>query len=640
LLLNKINSPDDLKKLSRKQLPLLAQEIRKKIIEVVGKNGGHLASNLGVVELTIALHRVFNSPQDAIIFDVSHQSYTHKLFTGRYEKFSSIRKKGGLSGFTRRSESPHDFFDNGHASTSISQGLGLLTAWEIQQKKGKVVAVIGDGALTGGLALEGMNHAGQLGKNLIVVLNDNQMSISENTGAVSKYLSKLTMSSWYQTIRHRIDALVSKLPNSNKHLGKLIYRFKRAVKGLLLSNNFFTDLGFEYVGPLDGHNIKELEKVFADVKKLKRPVVVHVVTKKGKGYSPAENDPATFHGIGPFLISDGKVEHFDTMSFTQCFSELIVRLAEENPKICAITAAMAKGTGLDSFARHFPDRFFDVGIAEEHAVTFAGGLACGGMIPVVAVYSTFIQRSVDQIIHDISLESFPVVFCLDRAGIVPNDGETHQGMFDIALFSSIPNIEILTPATANDLKLCFEWAVSSQKCVILRYPKSACPTELNAFSQQIEYGKGIYVKNDEFAPGLSIKFDDELSLKKNNKNILFICTGGMLSEVIQASRILMQENIEADIYSLRFVKNFDFDDIYRFAENRDGVVLVEDGVISGGVSEKIINCFFQKKFFNVKIKAIPDDYISCGSRAEICEEIGLDPRSLAESAAALVVKND
>lgn len=641
MLLSRINSPEDLKKIPQKQLPLLAEEIRKKIIDVVGRNGGHLASNLGVVELTIALHRAFSSPEDAIIFDVSHQCYVHKMLTGRYRQFQTIRQHGGISGFTRRAESPHDYFDNGHSSTSVSQGLGLLSAWSLEGKKGKVVAVIGDGALTGGLALEGMNHAGQLGRNLIVVLNDNQMSISKNTGAVSKYLSKLTMSPWYQRFRYRVDHLVSKIPNSGKHLGKLIYRLKRALKGLLLSNNFFTDLGFEYVGPLDGHNIKEMEKTFADVKKLERPVVVHVVTKKGKGYSPAENDPATFHGIGPFLISDGKVERFDTTSFTEAFSGQIVSLAENNRKIAAITAAMSKGTGLDAFARRYSERFFDVGIAEEHAVTFASGLAAGGMVPVVAVYSTFIQRAVDQIIHDVALPSFHVVFCLDRAGIVPSDGETHQGMFDIALLRPVPNLEILSPATAEDLRLCLEWAFEQEGPVVLRYPKSTCPTELKPFCASVERGRGVYVGCEEFAPSLSIKFDGGLpgeKTRKKMKKALFVTTGGMLSEVIQAARILMIEDIEADIYSLRFLKNIDVDELFEKACQRDAVVFVEDGIASGGVGEYLESQFRERGYGRTAVKALPQRFIAQGTRSQICEDTGLDPRSLAEAAAAIVYR--
>ena len=566
------------------------------------------------------------------------------MLTGRFADFSTIRKKNGLSGFTRRTESKHDFFDNGHASTSISQGLGLLTAWNLQKKNGKVVAVIGDGSLTGGLALEAMNHAGQLGKNLIVVLNDNKMSISENTGAVSKYLSKLTMSGFYQNIRHKIDLALSKIPNSNRHIGKFVYRFKRSLKALFLSNNFFTDLGFEYVGPLDGHNIGELENVFKDVKKLQGPVVVHVVTKKGKGYSPAENDPAAFHGIGPFLISDGKVEHFDTMSFTECFSQTLLEFAEKDKKITAITAAMAKGTGLDAFARRFPERFFDVGIAEEHAVTFASGLAAGGLKPVVAIYSTFMQRAVDQIIHDVALPEFPVVFCLDRAGLVPSDGETHQGMFDIALLRTVPNLTILSPATAADFKLSLEWALSQNKPVVLRYPKSTCPTELKCFSQKIEEGRGVYVKCEEFAPALSLKFDEDgledvsVQKKKKLKSVLFVSTGSMLSEVIQASRNLMIENIEADIYSLRFLNKVDVNHLFEYAKNRDAVIFVEDGICRGGVSEELEYELLKRGFNKTAVNALPEKFLSQGTRGEICEDVKMDPRSLAECAYKVVYR--
>lgn len=640
MILSKINSPDDLKNLSEDELPLLASQIRKKIIDVVGKNGGHLASNLGVVELTIALHRIFNSPEDAIIFDVSHQCYAHKMFTGRYKDFDTLRKHSGISGFTRTKESEHDFFDNGHSSTSISQGLGLLTAWKIQKKEGHVIAVIGDGALTGGLSFEALNHAGQLQKNLIVVLNDNQMSIGKNTGSISKYLSQLSMTNFYQKFRRKIDNLVLKLPNSDRHLGKFIQRFKRSLKGLFLSNNLFTDLGFEYVGPLDGHNIQEMEKVFKRVKKLTGPVVVHVVTKKGKGYSPAENDPSTFHGIGPFLISDGKVEKFDNLSFTQCFSDKIVSLAKKNPKIACITAAMAKGTGLDSFSRQFPERFFDVGIAEEHAVTFAAGLAKGGMFPVVAIYSTFIQRAVDQIIHDVALSSLPVVFCLDRAGVVPCDGETHQGVFDISLLRCIPNITLMSPATAVDLEKCLEWAVSSHKAVVIRYPKSSCPTELKPFEEDIKEGEGVFIDSEEFAPTLSYELEE--SEKKNlvhkNKKVIFITTGGMLAEVIQASRNLLMENVKADIYSLRFLKEIKTDSLIEKCMDYDAVIFVEDGVKEGGVSEILQKEFLEKGISNTIVKAFPTSFLPQGTREEILEDNKMDSRNLVKTALEVLKK--
>jgi len=636
-ILSKINSPSDLKKVSEKDLPNLCDEIRKRIIETVAKNGGHLASNLGVVELTVALHRVFESPEDAIIFDVSHQCYTHKLLTGRYKDFTSLRKHSGLSGFTRRSESQHDYFDNGHSSTSISQGLGLLTAWdkiEAEQralgrnpKSRKVVVVIGDGALTGGLAYEALAHAGQLSKNLIIVLNDNQMSISPNNGAISRYLSSLTMTGFYQRFRYFVDGIVDKIPNSENHIAKLIYRFKRAVKGFFLNTNFFADLGFEYVGPLDGHNIKELEDNLRRVRRLPKPVIVHILTKKGKGYSPAENDPASFHGVGPFQISDGKMEKFDTLSFTEAFNNTLMALAENNNKIMAITAAMSKGTGLDTFARHYPERFFDVGIAEEHAVTFAGGLAAGGMIPVVAIYSTFIQRAVDQIIHDVALSNYHVVFMFDRAGAVPQDGETHQGIFDIALLRPVPNMTILSPATALDLSLCLMWAVNAKRPVAIRYPKLSCPSELPSFEGAMVEGRGVLLKNAEFAPNLSLEFEDS---EKHAKKMLLVCTGGIFDETLVTARNLLQKGVYTDIYSLRFIKPFDENYFLSLAKNYDEVALIEDGVKTGGVGEYIENLLFEHGFKNIKVFAFPERFFAQGTRAEVLSDAGLSSRKIVE----------
>lgn len=638
-ILSKIRSPSDVKKVPEKELGALCDEIRKRIIETVAKNGGHLASNLGAVELTVALHRVFDSPSDAIIFDVSHQCYTHKLLTGRYSEFSSLRKHGGISGFTRRSESAHDYFDNGHSSTSISQGLGLLAAWEKSanpnDKKRKVVVVIGDGALTGGMAFEALAHAGQLSKNLIIVVNDNQMSISPNTSSISRYLSSLTMTGFYQRFRYFIDNLVDKIPNSKNHIGKFIYRIKRAIKGMFLNNNLFADLGLEYVGPLDGHNIRELEENLRRVRRLPKPVVVHIHTKKGKGYSPAENDPASFHGVGPFQISDGTMEKFDSLSFTEAFNHALMAIAEKNTKIAAITAAMSKGTGLDTFARHFPDRFFDVGIAEEHAVTFAAGLSAGGMIPVVAIYSTFIQRAVDQIIHDVALSGHHVVLCFDRAGAVPNDGETHQGLFDIALLRPVPNMTILAPATAVDLSLCLVWAVNAKKPVAIRYPKLSCPSELPSFEGEIVEGRGVLLRNAEFAPNLSLDFDMELAIsdaeKKNSRfaeKILLVCTGGILDETLVAARILLQNGKNTDIYSLRFIKPFDEQYFVSLAKNYDRVAIIEDGVKSGGVGEYIETVLFERGFSRVSVFAFPERFFSQGTRAQILEDAGLSAREI------------
>lgn len=635
-MLSNINSPEDIKKLSQKEITKLAEEIRKTIIEVVGKNGGHLASNLGVVELTIALHRVFSSPKDAIIWDVSHQSYTHKLLTGRYRQFTTIRKKEGLSGFTNYNESEHDYFISGHASTSISSALGLITAWNLEKKDGKVIAVIGDGALTGGMALEGLCHTGQLCKNLIVILNDNQMSIDENNGAISRYLSRLTMTGKYQRFRKNVDGIVDHIPVMNKFVGKIIYRIKRSLKGLFLSNNLFVDLGFEYVGPLEGHNEASLEKVLRRVSNLNRPVVVHVVTKKGKGYSPAEDNPEVFHGIGPFCISDGTVEKFDNLSFTESFSNSIIKIAQTNERIACITAAMAKGTGLSAFSRKFPERFFDVGIAEEHAVTFAGGLAKGGMIPVVCIYSTFMQRAVDQIIHDVTLQNVKVVFMLDRAGAVPGDGVTHQGIFDIALLRSIPDLNILSPASSKDLDLCLNWAINADKSTVIRYPKLSCPTEIPVFENDVEAGRGLFIPCSEFV--IQNISDEEISNRKHR--VLIAATGGMYSDVQKAVRsiLLNEDDISSDIYLMRFIKPFDEDYFYEIVKNYDGVLFVEDGVKTAGVSEEISLGLAKKGFLNSEILAFEDKFYSHGTRDEVCEMAHIDSSAIYNNVKKLAKK--
>ena len=617
-MLENIKSPSDIKNLSQKQLKELAQEIRQTIIKTVGTNGGHLASNLGVVELTIALHRVFDSPKDAIIFDVSHQCYTHKLLTGRYEQFSTLRQKDGISGFTNIDESEHDFFINGHSSTSISSALGLLTSWNLTKKDGKVIAVLGDGALTGGMAFEGLSNAGQMRKNLIVILNDNQMSIDQNTGAVSRYLSRLTMTKGYQSFRYRVDKvverLVEKIPSLGRPMDKFIFRFKRSLKGLLLANNLFTDLGFEYVGPLNGHNEQMLENVLKKVRNLSRPVVVHVVTKKGKGYAPAETNPENYHGVGPFNIQDGSVAKDDKLTFTQAFSNVILEQAEKNPKITAITAAMAQGTGLTEFSKKYRERFFDVGIAEEHAVTFAGGQARGGMLPVVCIYSTFIQRAVDQMIHDISLQKSHCIFVLDRAGVVPNDGVTHQGLFDIAMFRPVPNLKILSPVSAADLKVCFEYAVDSDGPVVIRYPKAYCPQELPEFSQKVKEGKGILIESD----GKVVK----------NK-YLIVTTGSMYQEVNQSLTEEAAKKIKADLYIMRFIKPFNEEYFVQLASQYKGVLFVEDGVQTGGISEHLAGILANNKYHKTKILAFEDKYYSHGNRAQILEDAGLSPKQIA-----------
>jgi len=601
----------------------LAKEIRQEIIRVVGKNGGHLASNLGVVELTLALHRVFDSPKDAIVWDVGHQSYTHKILTGRLKDFDSLRMPGGLSGFTKPSESSHDYFNVGHSSTSISSALGLLVGRKMLSVDGKVIALIGDGALTGGMALEALSHAGQIAKNLVVVLNDNQMSIDKNTGSLSRYLSRLTMTSHYQSFRNHFDAMIEKIPLLRSWLPSLIFRTKRAIKALVFSNNLFSDLGFEYVGPLNGHSIPELERVFSRVKHLKKPVVVHVLTQKGRGYSPAESDPTCFHGLGPFCIEDGSQEKNTGLTFTQAFSESLLRLAEENPKIVAITAAMMGGTGLTEFAKRYPDRFFDVGIAEQHAVTFAGGLSVAGLKPVVAIYSTFMQRALDQLIQDISIQKIPAIFVLDRSGPVPDDGETHQGIFDISLMRPIPNLSLLAPASAKELDLMMTWAQLQNESVIIRYPKAESPEEIPAFEKNLELGRGVFISYEE----ILLNERKKTSQKEN----LFVTTGGMIPEVFEAVSLLSNEGIECDVYNLRFLKPLDKAYFIDQMKSYNQILFVEDGIRIGGIGT-YLESLLQRNYIDKKtaVCGFPNRYFAQGKRKDILEDARLSPSYLAK----------
>ena len=615
MLLEKITCPKDIENFSNLELHTLAKEVRERILEVASKNGGHVASNLGAVELTIALHKIFNNEDDAIIFDVSHQSYTHKLLTGRNKEFETLRKQGGISGFTKRKESPYDYFDAGHASTSISSALGLLTGRKLLEKSGKVVAVIGDGALTGGMAFEALSHGGQLSKDLIVVLNDNQMSISRNTGSLSRYLSRLTSTARYQSFRNAIDKTVQKIPFLNKPLSRFIFRFKRAIKASFFSNNLFVDFGFEYFGPFDGHNIESLTSIFNDVKKLDRPCVVHVLTKKGYKYNLAEKNPTKFHGLGPFSLETGELLSSSGKTFTEVFSNKILELGKKHSNIACITAAMIDGTGLSKFAEAFPHRFFDVGIAEEHAVTFAGGLARAGIKPVVAIYSTFMQRAVDQLIHDIALQNVPAVFVLDRAGPVPDDGETHQGIFDISLLRPIPNISLLAPSSEKELELCLEWAVEQSFPVVIRYPKGQIPKENKEVASPIECGKGVLIKN-----------------KKNEKTeCLYVCTGGILPEVEKATEILKEQNINTDIYNLRFLKPLDKEYFLSIIENYSKIVFVEDGIRIGGIGT-YLESLLQRRTTGKKthVCGFPDRFIGQGKRPEILEDAHLNPSHLAK----------
>jgi 1-deoxy-D-xylulose-5-phosphate synthase len=533
-----------------------------------------LASNLGVVELSIALHRVFNSPEDKIVWDVGHQCYAHKLLTGRLGAFSTLRRSGGLAGFPKRGESLHDAFNTGHASTAISAALGLLAAERMLGGRGRAVAVIGDGALTGGLAYEALSHAGHLGLPLIVILNDNKMSISPNVGGLSKYLSRLSMKAKYQTFRRHFDAMAKKIPFIGGGFFDMVVRLKRAVKAVFYTDNFFVDLGFEYVGPIEGHSIQGLISVLEDVRRLERPVVIHVITRKGKGYGLAEDDPGNYHGVASFPASGGTggSAGIQRPSFTEVFGAALLEIAGRDQKVAALTAAMEKGTGLAAFRRSFPGRFYDVGIAEEHAVTFAAGLAARGIKPVAAIYSTFMQRAVDEVIHDTALQKLNVVFALDRAGFVGEDGETHQGLFDIALFRSAPNTAILAPASASELRLMLDWALDRQEggpCAgpaLIRYPKARCPGEVPAFSLPLEPGRGLWLRRD-------------------GGRICLAFSGGLFPQAREAAALLDAQGIEADLYNLRFLKPVDEDYLAAIMNSYELVVFIEEGIRSGGFGE-------------------------------------------------------
>ena len=610
-VLETIHTPDQLKNLNHAQLIELAREIRQVIINTVSKNGGHLASNLGIVELTLALHRVFNTPEDKIVFDVGHQCYPHKLVTGRFSKFHSIRKNGGLSGFPKRSESVHDAFDTGHASTSISAALGLLAGETILGGHDHVIAVIGDGALTGGLAYEALSNAGHLQLPLIVVLNDNKMSISPNVGALSKHLSRLTMTAGYQRLRNSIDRLIKKIPMFGNPLYNIVVRIKHSIKVLFYPQNFFVEMGFEYVGPIDGHNLKILEEVLQDVKQLSKPVVVHVITQKGRGYNQAEKDPSKFHGIGPFSIEDGLVEKSSGPTFTDAFGKSILAIAEKDPTVVAITAAMEKGTGLAQFHEQFPDRFFDVGIAEAHAVTFAAGLAARGLKPVVAIYSSFMQRSVDSVIHDVALQHLPVTFAFDRAGFVPDDGETHQGIFDISLFRAVPNLTLLSPASADELNLMLTWATASGKPVMIRYPKAVCPVENSVFSTPLKEGRGIF-------------------LRQNRGPLCIVFTGSLYPQVEEAAHLLEAEGHPCDTYNLRFIKPLDEEYFLYVMKSYEQIIVVEEGAQIGGIGEYLGNLLFRYnpsvKFFNV---GCADTFYPQASRTDLLAQNALDGPGIA-----------
>lgn len=633
-LLDKVQGPEDIRMLSYTELDLLALEIRDRIIETVRKNGGHLASNLGIVELTLALHRVYKTPLDTIIWDVGHQCYTHKLITGRNAAFPGLRKSTGISGFPKRSESPHDAFDTGHASTSISTALGILHAHALLGDSGSVVAVIGDGALTGGMAFEALNHAGQTQLPLVVVLNDNRMSISPVVGALSRYLSRLSATAHYQSFRMRVDRGVRAIPRAGPKLFALMLRLKRSVKAFFYKENLFSDLGFEYIGPLDGHDVAGLEAVLSDVKKLGHPAVVHVITTKGRGHADAEVDPASYHGVAPAPVSipvrripvpascpddpgtplpQGK----PGITFTEQFQNSMLSLGAECCTLVAITAAMSKGTGLDPFHSRFPERFHDVGIAEQHAVTLAAGMASGGLVPVVALYATFLQRAIDQLFHDVALQGLHVVFAVDRAGLVPDDGETHQGIYDLSMIRQIPGMTILAPASGEDLDLCLRWAVRTTGPVLLRYPKARTPSRIEGCELPVEKGRGCFVQTTARSP------------------LLVLAAGSTVATSLEALERARTKGIIADLVSLRFLAPVDSEWIRATCAPYSGILIVEENVAAGGIGEALLPLLLSDGMRTVRTMAVAPRYYPQGSRDELLSLAGISIEDIEREIACL-----
>lgn len=620
-VLNKIDSPSDLKSLTDAERRHLAEEIRAMIIDTVSRTGGHLASNLGTIELSIALHTVFDSPKDKIIWDVSHQAYTHKILTGRRESFSTLRQGGGISGFTRRDESEHDAFGAGHASTSISAALGLAKARDLRGGDEYVIAVIGDGAMTGGLALEGLNNAEPLDTNVIVILNDNKMSISENVGAMALHLSKLRMAPLYKKVENRAKEMAGKLP-AGRTITRTAEGLSHGVTRLLGSEAgvVFEEMGFTYLGPIDGHNTEILIEVLENVKKLKGPLLVHVLTKKGKGYEYAENNARIFHGIAGFDVSDGIIEraHGNT-SYTKVFSQTLIELAEQDDRIVAITAAMPDGTGLAKFAEVYPKRFFDVGIAEEHAVTFAAGLAAGGLRPVVALYSTFLQRAYDQIIHDVCLQNLPVVFAVDRAGLVGEDGATHHGVFDLAFLRQIPRLVVAAPKDTMELRDLLVTAFKHDGPMAIRYPRGGgpCPFEQRDM-QVLSIGQGERVIEGSDAAIISV--------------------GSTVYPSIAAAEKLRENGISVEVINARFVKPLDEQLISGVFEQNIPVAVVEDNTIIGGFGSAVLELASSLGYpvDNIRRIGIPDRFIEHDSPESLYEKLGLTAEHIAESVQSML----
>ncbi|TDT61936.1 1-deoxy-D-xylulose-5-phosphate synthase [Fonticella tunisiensis] len=604
-ILDRINSPRDLKEFSMKELCKLADEIRDFLIENVSKTGGHLASNLGVVELTIALHRIFNMPDDRIIWDVGHQCYVHKILTGRKGNFATLRKYGGMSGFPKPNESVYDSFATGHSSTSISVALGMARARDIKKEKYSVVAVIGDGALTGGMAFEALNDAGNSNTDLIVVLNDNEMSIAQNVGSLSGYLSKIRTEPVYLNLRNDIENLLKRIPAVGNNLYKSAERVKESLKYLLVNGMIFEELGFTYLGPIDGHDIGRVCEVLVGAKKRKGPVLIHVVTKKGKGYCFAEAKPDRFHGIDPFKVETGESLKASNLTYSSAFGEEMIKEGEKNDKLVAITAAMPDGTGLKAFAERFPERFFDVGIAEQHGVTLAAGLAANGLKPVFAVYSTFLQRGYDQVIHDICIGKMPVTLAIDRAGIVGEDGETHQGVFDISYLRPIPNLTILSPKDIKEFRMMLEWIFAFNGPVAIRYPRGG--------DSEVEFEKY-----------------DEISLGKwetlsEGKDLAILAVGKMVQNSYKVVEKLGAKGINARLVNCRFIKPLDTIMLNNIFDEYDIIFTVEDNLVAGGFGSSVLEHASLKNYRGrIVMMGYPDEFITHGSQKILYKKYGLD----------------
>ncbi len=613
MLLEQIKTANDVKKIKPEDRPALAREIRKFLVEHVSKTGGHIASNLGVVELTIALHLALDLEKDAIVWDVGHQSYVHKILTGRWKDFDTLRQHGGLSGFPKKRESKYDSFNTGHSSTSISAALGIAKAAQLNGEDKTVVAVIGDGSLTGGLALEALNNASKLGRNLIIILNDNNMSISENIGGLSTYLSQIRAGENYIGMKKGVKRSLKKNPVLGEKVIKNVKKIKSSIKQLLVPGMLFEDMNITYLGPIDGHNISMMRKIIMEAKNIDKPVIIHVCTKKGKGYKPAEERPDVFHGIGPFDTKTGELLNKSSKpSYTNVFADALVEAGEKNKNIVAITAAMPDGTGLKKFKEHFPDRFFDVGIAEQHAVTFAAGLAAGGMKPFVAIYSSFLQRAFDQIIHDVCLQSLPVVFCVDRAGLVGNDGETHQGTFDLSYLSMIPNMNVLAPKNAKELAASIAFASDFNAPLAIRYPRGTAWDGAEEFNAPIVFGKS--------------------EIMYFEKDIAILAVGAMTETAMEVRKRLKEEGKNVTLINARFVKPIDEEMIDKIVKTHSVIITMEENIINSGYGMAVLRYINENEYSGVKVLniAIANEFTEQGSSNEQKKECRLDADSVME----------